>query len=551
MRAGVKVGVAVAVAAGLTACGGGGGGAGGGGGYGAPPVTGNLPRAGSGGSGVRSGAPDYGAELGRNWGLATIGANPDAAGQIGTGVTVGIVDTGIDLTHPDFTGAISPDSVDIITGTYANVADQGGHGTSVAGVIGARRDGYDGVGVAPGSTLLAVRADSPGSCLAGSCTFYHSDLALATDYAVAHGARILNYSLGGSGMDQSFIDALNNAFSHHTVVVAAAGNAQGADPIDPAKWAAVNGNGLGLAVGAIDSSGALAWFSNQAGVAKDHFLVAPGQNITTTANGGGTHTVSGTSFASPHVAGAAAVVWGASPFLTGEQVVSILLNSATDLGAPGVDDVYGHGLLNLPAALQPQGTLSIPTGATVAQGGAALSATSLSLGGAFGDAMSRATPLSRATVFDAYGRPYRADLSGAVQAPAPQRDLSGWLAASGETATMAMGETASMTLSTPPEPMHEGPRQRPGDDRAPPRFALSAEVGGNSLSMARGFGLDNFTGLAASAPATALEFPTGSPLATPFLGLAGDGNSVTAGRALGDGVGIRFGFSHDDGTATL
>jgi hypothetical protein len=247
----------------------------------------------------------------------------------------------------------------------------------------------------------------------------------------------------------------------------------------------------------------------------------------------------------------AAVVWGASPFLTGEQVVSILLNSATDLGAPGVDEVYGHGMLNLPAALQPQGVVSIPTGATVAQGGAPLASTGLSLGGAFGDALGHGTALAQATVFDAYGRPYRADLSGTVKAPAPPRDMSGWLAASGETATMAMGPSATMTLATPPAPSPEGPRDHPGDNRAPPRFALAADIGGTNVAMARGFGLDNFTGLAAAAPETALPFPSGAPLSTPFLGLAGDGTSMAAGRSLGDGVGVRFGFSQDDGGATL
>ncbi len=541
--------VALAVAGALAGCGGGGGAGGGGGGGigGGGPVL-DGPRAGSGGSGQRTGAADFTGETTRNWGLAAVGGDAaHAASRTGAGVTVGIVDTGIDLTHPDFAGAIAPASTDIITGVAANVADQGGHGTLVAGVIGARKDGFDAVGVAPESTLLAVRADSPGSCLAGSCSFYHSDLATATNYAVAQGAQVMNFSLGGSGMDTVFSTALTGAVQQNRIVVAAAGNSQGANPIDPAKWLALNGQGLGLAVGATDSTGNLAWFSNKAGVAKDFFLVAPGQGITTSANGGGVATVNGTSFAAPHVAGAAAVIWGAAPYLTGAQVVDILLTSATDLGAAGVDTTYGHGMLNLDAALQPLGTLTLPTGATVASGGAPLASTSLALGGAFGNALGHSGRLSSVAAFDAYGRPFAADLSATVK-PAPVRDLSGWLSPSQtQVATAGFGEATTLTLAAPEAPSPMAIQDRPGQWQPQPRFALSSETGGSEVTLARGFGLGAFTGLAAAIPEAGQPLPSGDPLASPYLGLAGDGNSAALGHRLGDGVTARMGFSTDDG----
>ncbi|MBC7907180.1 MAG: S8 family serine peptidase, partial [Rhodospirillaceae bacterium] len=397
-------------------------------------------------------------------------------------------------------------------------------------------------------TLLAVRSES--SCSPG-CSFYHSDLARATNYAVANGAKVLNFSLGGNGVDADWQAALTNAVSTDHIVVAAAGNAGGANPIDPAAWlAAATGQGRGLAVGAVGTDGVtMAPFSNQAGTAKDYFLVAPGVNIVSTANGGGTRAVSGTSFSAPAVSGAAAVVWGASPFLTGKQVVDILLGSATDLGDAGVDTTYGHGLLNLNAALQPLGLASIPTGTTVSGGSAALASTSLSLGSAFGDAFSRGGPLSQAMFLDGYGRPFNADLTSTVRTQAKSDPLAAWLGPNkSDVTTTTLAQGTALTLAAPPvlEPQF-GVSAQPGEEARQPRFALSTEIGGNRLGMARGFGLDQMTGLAATQPDLAGTSMNGSLLASPYLALSGDGTAMSAGRDLGDGVSLTLGFSQDGG----
>ena len=490
---------------------------------------------------------DFAAEANRNYGLAAIGADDaHAAGRTGAGVTVAVIDTGIDLQHEDFAGAIDPASIDIVSGEHAKVDDQGGHGTSVAGVIGARRDGFDAVGVAPDSTLLAVRADATGSC-ASKCSFYHSDLARATDYAVANGGRILNYSLGGDGLSASFQASLAAAAAQGRIVVAAAGNSADADPINPARWAAgAEANGLGLAVGAVDAANTLASFSNRAGDAKDYFLVAPGVAVTSTRNGGGTRTVNGTSFAAPHVAGAAAVVWGASPHLTGQQVVDILLQSATDLGAAGTDEVYGRGLLNLEAALQPLGEETVPTGATVADGGAPLAATGLALGGAFGDAGFDA--LANSVFMDSYGRPFRADLSGTVARRRSPGALTAWLDQDRESAVSRPATGVTMSLTAPEQPL-PGPQKTPGNTASQPRFAISADLGGQSVAAARGHGLGALTGLAASSPALAAPGLSGEGLESPFLALAGDGSAVAVGQDLGDGVAVTLGVAEDRGEA--
>ncbi|HLO76038.1 MAG TPA: S8 family peptidase [Magnetospirillum sp.] len=551
--------IALATAGALVGCGGGGGG-GGGGDSGGGSGGGATSRSGPVVSNGRLGPADFAAEAARNYELAQVGAlGANVAGKTGAGVKVGIVDTGIDLQHQDFTGAIDPNSTDIVSGVKANVDDQAGHGTAVAGIIGARADGYDARGVAPGSTLLAVRAES--GCDAG-CTFTHADLARATDYAVANGAKVLNFSLGGSGIDPVWQTSLTNALTpgvladgvtadpaKERVIVAAAGNTGGNTPIDPANWlAGSGGQGRGIAVGAVDATGAIASFSNRAGTAKDHFLVASGVNVVSSKNNGGTATFSGTSFAAPAVSGAAAAVWGASPYLTGQQVVDILLNSATDLGDAGVDEVYGHGLLNLNAALQPVGGTSIPTGTTVGAGGAPTATTALALGGAFGDAVRRESALSQAMALDAYGRPFRADLSGSVRRQTQADPLAGWLDAGvGDVTTTRLGEGTALTLAPPAEPQPDHLQTHPGGDQDSARFALSTRLAGNSIGMSRGFGLDQFTGLGAAMPELAVPDISGNALASPYLALSGNGAALSAGRELNDGLRLTFGFSEDGG----
>ena len=229
----------------------------------------------------------------------------------------------------------------------------------------------------------------------------------ATDYAVDHGARVLNYSMGGTG---SLVGPLGDAFARAVsagrILVLAAGNEGGAEPIFPAIFAgSAEAGGQAIVVGALDTDGDIADFSNRAGSARGHYLVAPGVDILAPQLNGGAALVSGTSFATPHVTGAVALLLQGAPFLSAQQVVELLLGTATDLGAPGTDDVYGRGSLNLAAALSPQGPLTVPLGATVDGAGAA---------GCHRPASRRrvrcGTRAGPAIFLDGYGRPYRVDL---------------------------------------------------------------------------------------------------------------------------------------------
>jgi len=386
----------------LTGCLGGGGGGGGGVGGSTPSLAQlDLPL---GADPLSFETPEYR----RSRALAPIGASTlYAAGGSGAGVTVGIIDTGVDPSHPEFAGALHPASRDLVRG--GALVDGSGHGTAVAGLVGARRDGVATHGVAFAADLLAIRADVEGSC-AAACSFRQDDLAAATDYAVANGARVLNFSLGtDTGLASSLRRALSAAVDADRVLVLAAGNGGAASPGQPGMFVTSGAaQGSAIVVGALGEDGEIAAFSNRAGAAAEAFLVAPGESLITTAPGGGGAVFTGTSAATPLVAGAAAALASAAPHLSAADIVSILLASARDLGAAGTDPVYGRGALDLEQALLPMGPLSVPEGVSTNQTARPLGATSLAMGDAFGAVGPALGPV---LALDSYARPYAVTLA--------------------------------------------------------------------------------------------------------------------------------------------
>ena len=252
----------------------------------------------------------------------------------GAGVTVAVVDTGVDRAHPDLLGRVDagPDLVN----DDDDPQDERGHGTHVAGIIGARANNGIGVaGVAPDCRLLAVKVLDG----AGRGDAYLTARGVAA--AVERGAKVLNLSLGGSAIDSALRGFYADVVKAGALVVAAAGN-DGEAVGFPAALPGV------LAVGATDEAGALAPFSNRGGALG---LTAPGVGVLSTLPGQLYGQRSGTSMAAPFVAGVAALVWAASPSLTAAEVRERLLASAADRGAPGPDPVYGRGEVDPLAAL--------------------------------------------------------------------------------------------------------------------------------------------------------------------------------------------------------
>jgi type VII secretion-associated serine protease mycosin len=255
----------------------------------------------------------------------------------GSGVTVAVVDTGVDLNHPDLAGRLVAGRD--IANNDATPQDDVGHGTMVAGIIAADRNNHrGGAGIAPLASIMPIKV------LGGDGSGDDTDIAAGIDWARTHGADVINMSLGGPSTDVVLEQAVADAIAAGIVVVAAAGN-DGAETVGyPASYPGV------IAVSATTHTGALVAFSSY-GERVD--VAAPGLDITSTALGSSEayDVESGTSFSSPIVAGIAALVRAHNPGFTGAQTRARLLDTARDVGPPGLDRAFGHGMVDALAAV--------------------------------------------------------------------------------------------------------------------------------------------------------------------------------------------------------
>jgi len=365
-------------------------------------------------------------------------------GATGAGQIIAVIDSGIDADSPEFAGRIHPDSRDVAGSRSIN--GENDHGTNVALIAAAGRDDNGILGTAFDAQILALRADAPGTCgpdtpqdASLACTFADDDIARGIDQAIASGAAVINLSLGGGGASPVLRGALERASDAGVVVVIAAGNAgDGSDPAidpdqpDPFAIDAVNaGNGNVIIVGSVDDRGDFSDFSNRAGDFASSFLAARGERLCCIyENGelfvetiGGDQFItlfSGTSFSTPQVAGAVALLAQAFPNLSGSEIVEILLETARDAGLAGNDAVFGAGILDIEAAFAPQGTTrlagtdsALSLGSDFAIGAAAM-----------GDSL-RSASLS-AVVLDRFDRAYTASLdASAARDPVPIERLRG------------------------------------------------------------------------------------------------------------------------------
>ncbi|MGP1275781.1 MAG: S8 family peptidase [Caulobacterales bacterium] len=381
------------------------------------------------------------AEYNRQYGLGLINAsNAYARGATGAGILVSVIDSGANQSHPELVGRLSPASRDIV-GSRNELEDEDGHGSGVAGVIAGNKNDRGGHGVAFESTILAIRADTPGSCADegdeddetdGGCRFSDSNLAASIDYAIAQNARVINMSLGrdigaNDNLTQTFA-AMRRAVNAGVFIVVSAGNSgeetdgTGDQPNFPANFAnSPESRGFVVSVGSIQCPDGgencepgdvvISPFSNRAGNAAGSYLVAPGRRIITAfidSEEGNTQFVlySGTSFAAPHVAGALALLLDAFPNLQGNEALQILFDTARDLGDAGTDGIYGRGLIDLNAAFQPVGSTSVQfSGAEIVPVEALLAMPT----GPYGDWVWESGLLRDAVLRDSYRRPFQFD----------------------------------------------------------------------------------------------------------------------------------------------
>ncbi|WP_079910528.1 S8 family peptidase [Paenibacillus sp. 32352] len=250
-------------------------------------------------------------------------------------VKVAIVDTGVDLNHPDLKDQLI--SGYNVVNSDAPPADDVGHGTHVAGVVGAIVNNHLGVaGMSWYNRIMPVKVlDQSG---AGSTYSVAQGIIWATD----HGAKVINMSLGNYAQANFLHDAIKYAYDHDVVLIAASGNDNTATPGFPAAYPEV------FAVAATDANKNKASFSNYG----DYIdVAAPGVSIASTYPHNQYAALSGTSMASPHVTALAALIRSVNPQLKNTEVMQIMRDTAQDIGPKGKDPYYGYGLIDVVAAL--------------------------------------------------------------------------------------------------------------------------------------------------------------------------------------------------------
>lgn len=267
-----------------------------------------------------------------SWGYGAVDAEIALdKGYTGKGVKVAILDTGIS-SHSDLNIAGGISVVDY-TSSYA---DDNGHGTFVAGVIGALNNGKGLIGEAPDASIYAVKIlDKAGN---GST----EDLAKGLDWAIQNKMDIINMSIAFPESSPVVEQMLKTAYQNNILLVAAAGNHGTADVTqDTIEYPAKSSYVIGVT--AIDDSFERASFS---ATGKEAEISAPGVAIVSTASNGKYELRDGTSVAAPFVTGMAAVLKQAYPHMTNDQIRSTIAKNSIDLDALGKDDPYGYGLLS-------------------------------------------------------------------------------------------------------------------------------------------------------------------------------------------------------------
>lgn len=385
-------------------------------------------------------------------------------------MTIGVMDFNFDFASPelDFHAASQdrdPENVALYEAQIGESATTDQHGQAVAVVAAGVKNNNDTHGVAFDAEVLAVDFFSGVNKtfeVDGSVTYHVSD---PWTYMTSNGARVINKSLGFDeddiivdppDVDEKYVVEWDTvAVQNGALLVSSAGNDGESNPslsnlttISQLTGLGILNSGPGafIIAGAVNDNNQIASFSDRAGSARNNYMVAPGVEIVFPWNGvlviG-----NGTSFAAPHIVGAAAIIFDRWPSLTAREVMNILFDSATDLGLPGVDRVYGHGLLNLDAALQPLGTSTFAVEGT--SSGPMVTGTGLILSTAFGDGGSLGSGLTDVMMLDGFSRDFSIDLRSFVGTTSRRSFLTDVLdqRRNWQSTTLRVGETGHVSFS--------------------------------------------------------------------------------------------------------
>jgi len=275
-----------------------------------------------------------------DWGVDRIDADLVWDTNKGQGVRVAVIDSGIDSNHPDL----------LVSGGYNTINprkswnDDNGHGTHVAGIVAALDNEIGVIGVAPMADLYAVKV------LNRQGVGFTSDVIEGLYWAIENGMQVANMSIGSSGCSETYHDAIKAAKDEGITIAAAAGNNGETDGsiVCPAKWPET------IAVSATKQGDELASFSSWG---EEIDLAAPGYEIKSTWNNGDYYVANGTSMATPHVAGVAALVIASGKAISPDDVINLLKGTAEsiDMGSScptTASYCQGAGLVDAQAAVE-------------------------------------------------------------------------------------------------------------------------------------------------------------------------------------------------------
>ncbi len=492
-------------------------------------------------------------EYNRGWQLNAIGAaDAYARGFTGAGQIVAVFDTGISRTHIDLAPNMYTTSYDAVTGTQGLSTDVNGHGTFVAGIIGAARNGQGAHGIAYDSKLMSVRVANAD----GSVNLPDANLAAGIRFATNNGASVMNNSWNTSttinqmtraGLDSMMgqsLQAYREAVNANRIIVFAAGNDGQAQP---GLYAALPKIYSELTAGwisavAIDGTGNIASYSNRCGDTAAWCMAAPGSAVVSTMRNTDTSygTGSGTSFAAPVIAGAAAVLKQQWPNLTNAQIKDILFKTATKSGAYADTAIYGQGLLNLAAATAPVGNPTSPTspGSSNPSNGKSRFGRGFGIyGRSFGGyASTKSTEALTLITFDDYGRDFYINTNAFFENAMPTFDsVSALRDFSNGMETNTIGETtygfaASDSKTTIAGAQFDGAR-----------MFIETPVGPTTTTAAFNINPSQVFGLAPRDMAFSAKLVDGDALNNPYMSLAKNPITVATKFNLTDDVWVKGG----------
>lgn len=389
----------------------------------------------------------------------------------GESVKVAVIDSGTDIDHVSLVGNISSELTD------TNLTDGGDdpsptdpmnfHGTHVAGIIAATKDGVDMHGIAYEAEIIPYKvatADEEYISTTAATTALNDIVTKNANFAINGKSKIvaINNSYGsptldddgdqlddisgdkvffdasdidsigltdlinGGAISEDYVNAIKNVLESGTIMVWAAGNDYDADVGKIANEVTLdagvvrgftdpgNEDLVEFAVVAIaaNSDGTdIADYSNRCGVMKDYCLMVPGTGIISTTPNDTYGSADGTSMAAPMITGAIALIKGAAPNLTGDEILDILFETATDMGAVGVDEIYGNGMMNLQAALSPIGNLAVASVSSnsVQHSNLSLNSSKISTTSSLGDVLSKLN--QKIITLDSYERSYETNIA--------------------------------------------------------------------------------------------------------------------------------------------